>query len=65
MTFHQEAPALRTPIPAITSCFKSGKVSGVRWAYLHVVDTVALIHAMILRIQALVMPVKALIGGAH
>lgn len=44
---------------------KSGSVSGVRWAYLHVVDTVSLIHAMILRIQALVMPIKALIGGVH
>lgn len=44
---------------------KSGKVSGLRAAFLHGVDAVALIHAMILRIQALAMPIKALIGGAH
>ena len=44
---------------------KSGKVSGLRAAFLHGVDAVALIHAMILRIQALAMPIKALVGGAH
>lgn len=44
---------------------QSGKVGGPRWLYLHMVDAVAAVHAMILRMQALVMPIKALIGGAH
>jgi multidrug resistance efflux pump len=32
---------------------------------LHVIDTVAIVHAMILRLQALVLPIKVLIGVAH
>ncbi len=35
------------------------------WAGLHVVDTVALVHAMILRVQALLLPVKTLVLGGH
>ena len=34
-------------------------------AGLHVVDTVALVHAMILRVQALLLPVKTLVLGGH
>jgi multidrug resistance efflux pump len=37
----------------------------LRKAYLHGVDTVAIVHAMILRIQALLLPVKVLVLGAH
>jgi len=33
--------------------------------YLHVIDTVSIVHAMILRLQALVLPIKVLIGAAH
>ena len=33
--------------------------------YLHIVDTVALVHAMILRIQALLLPIKTLVFGGH
>jgi multidrug resistance efflux pump len=33
--------------------------------YLHVIDTVGIVHAMILRLQALVLPIKVLIGAAH
>ncbi len=33
--------------------------------YLHIVDTVALIHAMILRLQAVVLPLKVLVFGGH
>jgi multidrug resistance efflux pump len=33
--------------------------------YLHTIDTIGLVHAMILRLQALVLPIKALIGTAH
>ena len=35
------------------------------WLFLHVVDTVSLVHAMILRLQALVMPIKLLVFGGH
>ncbi len=33
--------------------------------YLHVVDTVAIVHALILRLQALVLPVQTLVLGGH
>jgi multidrug resistance efflux pump len=37
-----------------------------RRAYLHIVDTVALVHAIILRAQALIMPLQTLVfGGRH
>jgi multidrug resistance efflux pump len=37
-----------------------------RRTYLHIVDTVALVHALILRAQALLLPVRTLVfGGAH
>jgi multidrug resistance efflux pump len=34
-------------------------------ASLHVVDTVAVVHAMILRVQALLLPIKTLVLGGH
>ncbi|MCK4207632.1 HlyD family secretion protein [Brucella pituitosa] len=37
-----------------------------RWIFLHVVDTVGLVHAMILRLQAMFLPVQALVlSDAH
>jgi multidrug resistance efflux pump len=36
-----------------------------RWLSLHVIDAVGLVHAMILRLQALVLPIKVLVGAAH
>jgi multidrug resistance efflux pump len=33
--------------------------------YLHAIDAIALVHALILRLQALVLPIKVLIGLAH
>jgi multidrug resistance efflux pump len=33
--------------------------------FLHVIDTIGIVHAMILRLQALVLPIKVLIGAAH
>ena len=33
--------------------------------YLHIVDTVALVHALIIRLQAIVLPLKALVFGGH
>jgi multidrug resistance efflux pump len=35
------------------------------WAFLHMVDAVALVHAMILRLQALVFPIQALVLSGH
>jgi multidrug resistance efflux pump len=33
--------------------------------YLHTIDTIGIVHAAILRVQALVLPIKVLIGAAH
>ncbi len=35
------------------------------WIYLHVVDAVALVHAMILRLQAVMLPVQTLVLTGH
>ena len=35
------------------------------WAFLHMVDAVAFVHALILRLQALVFPIQALVLQAH
>ncbi|MCB1505848.1 MAG: HlyD family secretion protein [Hyphomicrobiaceae bacterium] len=36
------------------------------WIYLHIVDTVGIVHAMLLRLQTLLLPVKQLVlSGAH
>jgi multidrug resistance efflux pump len=47
----------------------SGKVGSLQKVYLHIVDTVALVHALIIRLQAIVMPLKVLVlgdlGGGH
>ena len=36
-----------------------------QWAFLHVVDTVGIVHALLLRIQALTMPVRELVFSGH
>jgi len=36
-----------------------------RWLFLHVIDTVALVHALILRLQALVLPLQTLVFSGH
>ena len=44
----------------------SGKVGSVRAAVLHAVDAVGLVHALLLRIQALILPIQTLVfGGGH
>jgi multidrug resistance efflux pump len=40
-------------------------ISTSRWIFLHVVDTVAIVHAMIIRMQALMLPVQTLVLGGH
>jgi hypothetical protein len=43
----------------------SGELSTTRAFVLHAVDAVGLVHAMILRIQALVFPIQTLVLGGH
>ena len=40
-------------------------IGTLRWVFLHVVDTVAIVHAMILRMQAMMLPVQTLVLGGH
>jgi multidrug resistance efflux pump len=43
----------------------SGKISSTKGLVLHAVDAVGLVHAMILRIQALVLPIQTLVFSGH
>ena len=43
----------------------SDEVSGFEALFYHAVDTVGIVHAIILRIQAMVMPVQMLVFGGH
>jgi multidrug resistance efflux pump len=43
----------------------SGQVGATRGLVLHAVDAVGLVHAMILRIQALLLPIQTLVFGGH
>jgi hypothetical protein len=64
-------------VPAGSSCIanlysnnhdllESKDIGSLQRAYLHMVDTVALIHALVLRMQAVVLPLKALVfSGGH
>lgn len=40
-------------------------IGAVRWAYLHLVDAVGLVHALIFRMQALALPVQTLVFAGH
>jgi multidrug resistance efflux pump len=44
---------------------ESKDISTTRWLALHAVDTVAVVHAIILRIQALLLPIKTLVLSGH
>ena len=44
---------------------ESGQVGATKGLVLHAVDAVGLVHAMILRIQALVLPIQTLVFGGH
>ena len=44
---------------------ETGDVGTLRGLFLHVVDTVAIVHAAILRIQALLLPVQTLVLTGH
>ena len=40
-------------------------ISTAQWVFYHVIDTVGLVHAMILRIQAILLPLQTLVLGGH
>lgn len=40
-------------------------LSTARWLFLHVVDTVGLLHALLLRIQAVLLPIQTLVLTGH
>ena len=44
---------------------QSGKLSTARKIALHGVDAVGLVHALLLRIQALVLPIQTLVFSGH
>jgi multidrug resistance efflux pump len=44
---------------------QSPDLGTLQWIGMHIVDTVALVHAMILRIQAVLMPVQLLVFKGH
>jgi hypothetical protein len=44
---------------------ESKDIGALRKIYLHIVDTVALVHALVLRMQAIFLPLKALVFGGH
>lgn len=65
-----------TGIPPGSSCIanaytnnhemlEKGNLSLPHWLYLHMVDAVAVVHALILRLQALLLPVQVLVFGGH
>jgi multidrug resistance efflux pump len=43
----------------------SKDTSNGKWLALHVIDAVALVHALILRLQAAVLPIRVLVLGGH
>jgi multidrug resistance efflux pump len=40
-------------------------LSSFQWLFLHAIDTVALVHALILRVQSLLLPIQTLVLGGH
>ncbi len=40
-------------------------IGALRWLGLHAIETVGLVHAMLLRIQALLLPIQTLVLGGH
>ena len=40
-------------------------ISTGRWLFLHVVDAVALVHALIIRLQAVALPLQTLVFSGH
>ena len=68
-TFDEVPPGSSCIANAYTSnhdILDSQDLSTPKWLFLHVVDTVGVIHAIVLRIHALLLPVKTLVfSGGH
>jgi multidrug resistance efflux pump len=45
--------------------FEAGGLGVGQWLFYHMVDTVGVVHALILRIQALILPVQTLVFSGH
>ena len=43
----------------------SPNIGTLKWLYLHVVDTVSIVHALLLRVQAVLLPIKTLVLSGH
>jgi multidrug resistance efflux pump len=43
----------------------SKDIGTLKWLFLHAVDAVGVVHAMLLRVQALLLPVKLLVLSGH
>ncbi len=53
------------PIPATTTSIVAKETGALKAFALHAVDALALVHALILRLQALVLPFQTLVFGGH
>jgi multidrug resistance efflux pump len=69
-------PGLIDEIPPGSSCIAnaytnnhdelaSPNISTGRWLYLHLIDAVGLVHALLLRLQAILLPIQTLVLGGH
>ncbi|MFI0847894.1 HlyD family secretion protein [Mesorhizobium sp. IMUNJ 23232] len=69
-------PGLVDDIPLGSSCIAnaytnnhdelaSPDISTGRWLYLHLIDTVGLVHALLLRLQAILLPIQTLVLSGH
>jgi multidrug resistance efflux pump len=69
-------PGVLDDVPPGSSCIanlysnhhdqlESKDIGTLEKVYLHIADTVALVHALILRLQAVVLPLKVLVFGGH
>lgn len=53
-------------VPMTAGLLSEEGLSTPKWLFLHVIDTVGVVHAIILRIQALLLPVQTLVlSGGH
>ena len=44
---------------------QSNDIGSLEKIYLHIVDTVALVHALVIRLHAIILPLQALVFGGH
>ena len=65
-TCRPAAAASPTPTPTTTTGYDDPDLGTGQWVFLHVIDTVGVVHAIILRIQALLLPIQTLVlSGGH